>query len=102
MHAEIDVADVPVAFRYLEINAPDDIAADAADLNMLGSDWPVHAARTRRIGDEWLRSGRTALLRVPSVVAAATWNVLVNPSHSESARLKIIRVHEHRLDERLA
>jgi RES domain-containing protein len=102
VHAEIDAGDIPVAFRYLEIEAPDDIELEPTDVRGIGPDWQKHISRTRRIGDEWLRSGLTALLRVPSVVVPATWNVLVNPRHPESRKLKIVQIHEHRLDERLA
>jgi RES domain-containing protein len=53
------------------------------------------------LGDDWLRSERTALLRVPSVIVPATWNVLVNPNHAESRGIRIVRTHEQRVDARL-
>ena len=51
--------------------------------------------------DQWLQSGRTALLRLPSVIVPATLNVLINPLHPESGRIRIIREHRHSLDTRL-
>jgi RES domain-containing protein len=92
VHAEIDTEDIPVAFRYLEIEAPDSVATERADVDQLGSGWERNADLTRPVGDEWLESGRTALLRVPSVIVPATWNVLINPRHPEFARIRLARV----------
>jgi RES domain-containing protein len=36
----------------------------------------------RTIGDEWLASKGTALLRVPSAIGLETFNVLLNPKHA--------------------
>ena len=67
----------------------------------LGRAWRTDLEATRRAGDEWLRSGRTALFRVPSVIVPATWNVLMNPRHPESAQARIVRVHSYAIDPRL-
>jgi RES domain-containing protein len=71
------------------------------DIGALGRAWRTDLEATRRAGDEWLRSGRTALFRVPSVIVPATWNVLMNPQHPESAQARIVRVHSYGIDPRL-
>lgn len=101
VHAKIDVEDVPVNFPYLEIDAPDPVSVEDIDTGTLGREWHTDLATTRQAGDEWLRSGRTALLRVPSVVVPATWNVLINPRHAESQRIRVVQVHNHGFDARL-
>lgn len=101
VHAEIDVDDIPVSFRYLEIEAPDSISTETLDVEALPGNWRSNLPASRRAGDEWLRSGRTALLRVPSVIVPMTWNVLVNPRHPESPQIRIIRTYEHGIDPRL-
>ncbi len=100
-HGEIDSEDIPVTFRYMEIEAPDSVTVETVDIGALGPGWQNNAGMTRRLGDQWLRSGRTALLRVPSVIVPATWNVLVNPQHPESAHIRIARVHDQPIDPRL-
>jgi len=42
-------------------------------------------------------------LRTPpeSVIVPATWNVLMNPRHPESAQARIVRVHSYGIDPRL-
>lgn len=101
VHTEIDIDDVPVNFRYLEIEAPGALAIEDVDTSGLGEDWRTRLAATRRIGDHWLQSGRTALLRVPSVIVPATWNVLINPRHPEGGQVRIVREHSHGIDLRL-
>ncbi|SPE34283.1 RES domain protein [Candidatus Sulfopaludibacter sp. SbA6] len=101
VHAEIDIEDIPITFRYLEIDAPDSVDSETADMAALGPSWPANLEATRRAGDEWLRSGRTALLRVPSAIVPATWRVLINPRHADSAQIRIAGVHDHGIDPRL-
>lgn len=101
VHAGIDIEDVPVNFRYLEIDAPDTLAVEDVDTGALGQSWRKNLAATRRAGDQWLQSSRTALLRVPSVIVPATWNVLINPRHPDSIQVRVVRTHSHGLDPRL-
>lgn len=101
VHLEIDPEDIPVAFRYLEIEAPDSIAAPTADAIAAPVSERNDVATTQKVGDDWLRSGDSALLRVPSVIVPATWNVLLNPRHPASTQIRIARVHEFPIDLRL-
>lgn len=101
VHLEIDVEDVPLTLNYLEIVAPDDISETSLDLKKLPPRWRERQDRTQAIGDEWLRSAETALLRVPSALVPETWNTLVNPAHPDSKGLKIARVHKKAVDPRL-
>lgn len=56
---------------------------------------------SRNAGSAWLKSGRTALLSVPSVIILEEDNVLVNPAHADNSRIvatKIRRfVYDHRV-----
>jgi RES domain-containing protein len=101
VHAKVDIENVPVNYRFLEIETPDALAIEDVDVSALGWAWRTDLEATRRAGDEWLRSGRTALFRVPSVIVPSTWNVLMNPQHPESAQARIVRVHSHGIGARL-
>lgn len=102
VHIEIDSDDLPAPVQYLEIDAPDDISTETVEVDALGRNWQMNLQATRGVGDKWLRSRRTALFRVPSVVVPATWNLLVNPEHPESAEARVKRIHGHVIDPRLA
>ena len=101
VHVEIEAGDLPDPLEYLEIESPDTISTNTVDADALGRHWQKDQVATRRAGDAWLRAGSTALLRVPSVIVPATWNVLINPRHPESARIRVVKVHSHGIDPRL-
>jgi RES domain-containing protein len=101
VHLEIDLEDLPVRYRLLKIELPDDIAAERLDPASLPEGWTEDVTLTRRLGDAWLASRRTARLDVPSATAPETWNILLNPAHPDAARVRIIATAEHLLDPRL-
>ena len=43
----------------------------------------------KRMGDEWLESLSSPVLKVPSVIVPHEWNYLFNPEHSKFSSLKI-------------
>jgi len=82
---------------------PGDLAIDVSAVE-LGDNWqtplPEEQALTRRIGDEWTRSGRSAVLRVPSVIVSET-NLILNPEHRDFSRIRFIDPQPFRFDARL-
>jgi RES domain-containing protein len=101
VHIEIDAGDLPDPLQYLEIAAADTISTETVDIAVLGRHWRKNHTATRRAGDQWLHAGRTAVLRVPSAIVPATWNVLVNPRHPESTHIRVAGIHDHGIDPRL-
>lgn len=90
VHAEIDLEDFPGAYTLLKIEIPHELFVEELDLNVLPQGWAQSLEVTRAIGDEWLVSMRSALLRVPCVIVPETWNVLINPTHEHSQRIQIV------------
>jgi len=64
---EITVRDLPVRYRLLKLEAPDDLVVDRVAPGDLPEDWVERADVTRKIGDAWLATGRSALVAVASV-----------------------------------
>ncbi len=58
-------------------------------------------ARSRAFGSDWLRSARTLVLRVPSVIVPFDHNFILNPLHVAMARVEIVRMERFSLDPRL-
>jgi RES domain-containing protein len=58
-------------------------------------------ANSRAFGDAWLSARRTAILRVPSVIAPRGCNLLINPSHPEAKAAIILEIEDFRFDPRL-
>lgn len=69
----------------------------------LESDWfgPMVHPETQRIGDAWLKSGRSLVLAVPSALIPEEPNFLLNPRHPDFDLLQIGPVEPFALDPRL-
>jgi RES domain-containing protein len=53
------------------------------------------------IGNDWVAHGRSAVLRVPSVVIDGQWNYLLNPNHADFAKCHCGPATPFRFDRRL-
>ena len=69
----------------------DEALVDTLATRELPRDWRAYPAPStlQEIGDEWVRSGRSAVLRVPSVLADGEHNFLLNPLHADFGRIQI-------------
>ena len=54
-------------------------------------------------GDQWLRSGASALLQVPSAIVPEEYNVLINPRHPAMGKgaIKAFKERRWQYDSRL-
>ena len=57
--------------------------------------------QTRAAGQEWLKSSRSCVLRVPSVVVPEEQNLVVNPLHAEAQRIALTTERPFTFDGRL-
>jgi RES domain-containing protein len=55
----------------------------------------------RDIGTDWVTSGRSVALQVPSAVVDEDWNVLLNPRHTEFTKVQIGTPKPFRFDPRM-
>ena len=101
VHLEVDAEDFPSSYQLLTIDVPEDISTATVESNALPGDWRQHSPTTRVIGDNWLLTGKTALLAVPCAIVPETTNYLLNPRHPDSPKIRITRITAYRLDERL-
>lgn len=101
VHFEIDIQDLPLRYRLLKIEAPDDVPIERVSVDQLPADWPERTEMTRALGDGWLTRGTSALLSVPSAIVPETFNVLLNPAHQDAKRVVIVETGEHAIDPRL-
>lgn len=58
-------------------------------------------AAVQRVGDAWVASGVSAILRVPSVLVPREWNYLLNPAHRDFKQIRIGPRQPVRFDPRL-
>lgn len=101
VHFEIEIRDLPVRYRLLKIEVPEDARLGRVSPHDLPHDWLENTEVTRTIGDGWLATGSTPLLSVPSAIVPETMNVLLNPAHPDAARIIVVQTREHVIDPRL-
>jgi RES domain-containing protein len=69
----------------------------------LPTNWQVEPApkQLQMLGDAWLDSQRSPVLRVPSAIVGGEFNYLLNPLHVDFSKLRIHRPEKLAIDERL-
>ena len=100
VHLELNVKSWPAFYDLMQVTLPDRLEVETLSLPA-GDAWKRLPSVTRGLGDEWLRSKRTALARVPSAIMPNTWNILLNPDHPEAAETQIIEIARADYDPRL-
>ena len=100
VHLELDETDWPRTFHLLQVEYPAGLTLETLKPTPAKS-WKTSLPATRKRGDEWLRSGRSALARVPSAILPETWNVLLNPDHPDAKQVRILRRLRAEYDPRL-
>lgn len=79
----------PDTFQLIKAEAHERVSTSVLNQGTLPADWRNNLPATQFIGDEWLRTRRSALLAVPSVPSPESLNYLFNPLHKDAARVTI-------------
>lgn len=88
VHARI--GKVPKHHVWVEVEVPKDVTIERVSVEDLSAGWDAPDAKVARLfGDKWIEEGRSAVLVVPSVVARAECNAVVNPAHPDAGRLVV-------------
>jgi RES domain-containing protein len=94
----------PLPFnRYLvRIDVPNDRWSRREVLKPLPGGWDAipSGMASRKAGDSWKAAGRSCLLLVPSVIIPDEYNVLINPTHPDTAGLAVSIVRRWVVDPR--
>ena len=98
---ELAPGEVPDGYMLLEVEFPDDGSLHVLDDSELPDGWREHWVLTQGIGSDWLASGSSALLGVPSAVMPKSRNYLLNPRHPGAAAAVIKSVSGVPFDQRL-
>jgi RES domain-containing protein len=93
--------------RYLvRIDIPDRIWAKAmirrAETAPVGWDATPPGKVSLDFGEDWIVRNKTALLVVPSIIVPEEANVLINPGHSDAARIVARKIRRWQYDPRMS
>jgi RES domain-containing protein len=93
----------PVLFKYVAIPLKfDDALVEVFPVKNLPADWRTEPPppSTKAIGDDWVKTARSAILALPSVITGET-NYLLHPAHPDFKRILIGRPKPFVFDPRL-
>lgn len=91
VHLDLPLDLVPDDYVVMQVALPDEPPEEVSRM----------PADPRDIGDAWLRSQRRAVLRVPSALAPAATNLLLNPRHPRAAVVAVLSTDPFEFDPRL-
>jgi len=104
VHLEIDFEDLPDTYQLLEIDVPDDVPIEripVATIEKMARDWRDDRKITRQLLLPWFEEVRTAVMAVPSVIMPFATNYLINPLHTDAARISVSHAARYPHDQRL-
>jgi RES domain-containing protein len=99
----MEVEDVATMLAWIRVDVPTEVKIEYLEVTQLPPDWrhiPAPAVLAT-MGDDWFKSGSTAILAVPSVVIPMEYNYLINPSHPDFVKLAVESPQPFELDPRL-
>ncbi len=87
----LDKDDPPSDLVIAVAEVPNDLARERVEANKLPRNWREAAAPAQlaRLGDEFAQRGEHCLLVVPSILAPAENNCLINPGHPDFKRIVV-------------
>ncbi len=99
----LTLATLPRDYVMIEIDLPDDISLSEIKAEDLPQNWNIYppTTLTQKMGDEFIHSLRSCVLKVPSAVVHGDFNFLINPYHQDFKKIKIHRVHDFPFDKRI-
>jgi RES domain-containing protein len=93
-----------VVFEYVCLRMEfEDSLVEKIVARHLPKDWDSHppSPSTQKVGDDWVRSERSAVLAVPSAIIHNELNFLFNPAHPDFKKISIGKAESFTFDPRL-
>ena len=99
----VDPPEAPEDLVVIPVDIPNDMGITEVTSRGLPGGWRSSPGppRLQQVGLNWVRTGQTAVLSVPSVVVPEERNYLMNPAHPDFARIRRGRPKAFAIDSRL-
>ena len=97
VHVPLSV--IPTDYVMVTLEIPD---TSFSDIDAVPKDWKrfPYDKKTQAIGEGFVADGELAL-RVPSAIVQGDYNILINPNHRDSSKIKILKIEPFAFDARL-
>jgi RES domain-containing protein len=103
MFVNLKLDEVPDDLVAIPATIPEELAVEQWEISSLPANWRDFSPPQilRKLGSEWIRSRRSVILSVPSVVIPEEFNVLLNPAHPDFDSLEIGPPRRFQFDPRM-
>lgn len=97
------VMEIPTDRYLVEIEIPDTLKIQTLYIADLPKNWNAHppSLLTQDLGDSFIQKMKVPVLRVPSSIVSKEFNLLINPNHPDSHKIKIISKERLAFDPRI-
>ncbi len=101
MLVHLESADVLSAYVVFQVAFDSSLISDVS--KTLPKQWDAEPCPRKvcLLGEEWLRSNQSAVLRVPSALIHSESNYLLNPRHERFSKIKVAKPAPFRIHPRL-
>jgi len=96
-----DMQTIPISYHLIKIDIPNAIEPQFISSDKLKKDWKNDIGYTQWMGDEFIKSANSLLLKVPSAIVDEENNYVINPKHNDFKKVKIVKVNKFQFDKRL-
>jgi RES domain-containing protein len=95
--------ELPRNYVLHTLEIPDELPIYEFPMDKIPADWQTfpHSEAARRIGDQFVKEGKYAVLKVPSAIVPNDFNYLLNPGHVDFSKIKITNTEDYEFDIRL-
>jgi RES domain-containing protein len=89
-------------YKVMLIEVPDSVYIDEILVGSLNNDWKnlTNYSYCQSIGANWLGGGKSAVLKVPSIIIEQEHNYLINPQHADFKFINLEGVEDFGFDAR--
>jgi RES domain-containing protein len=99
----LGVKKMPINYVAISADISENLTIKKVELNKLPQNWRDDPApqELATIGDQWVSSKASAILKVPSAVIDEEWNYLIYPEHPDFEQIQISLPKPFQFDARL-
>lgn len=103
MFVRLTRRDSGIVFAAVPVEIPDSLPIETVSAGELPKEWREEPPpkTTQELGDRWAEEGRTALLKVPSVIVPHEFNLVLNPLHPDFPKVNTGHPSEFSFDPRM-
>ena len=96
-----DINHIPLHYFLIKLDVPDSADSTVINKTKLKKEWKADAGYTQWIGNEFIKSNKTLILKLPSAIVDEEHNFILNTNHTDFKKVKATSLKKFSFDKRL-